>query len=156
MNNIFAKNHWHDSDTRIRMSQTFDRDEEITVKGEKVKITEWINAEEPNDIYYQLDKYGCLDKITTDKKALYADFKELVTLRDLQDIQVKANNMWAKLPIDIREKFNHDVNQFASQGLDWLKGEIGKEQKLLDEINKPTNIKNAEPSNSQNPKNTGD
>lgn len=116
---------------RPRTPQIFDREEKVEIKGQKVKIVDYIQEAESNDIYYNLDKYGCLDRITVDKEKLFGDFQDFVSLRDIQDKMVKAQNMWNTLPLDVREKFNHDMMQFAAQGEDWLKNEIKKEMKLF-------------------------
>lgn len=119
--------------------QNFDREEKIEIKGQKVKIVDFIQEEESNDIYYNLEKYGCLDRLSLNKEQLYADFNEYISLRDIQDKIVKADNMWSSLPLDIREKFNNDKNLFANTGLDWLKDEIQKEIKSLEPNETETN-----------------
>lgn len=116
---------------RPRNPQLFNREETVEIKGHKVKIVDYIQEAESNDIYYNLEKYGCLDRITVDKQKLYGEFKEFISLRDIQDKMVKAENMWNTLPLDIREKFNNNMAEFASQGEEWLKNEIKKEMKIL-------------------------
>lgn len=129
--------------------QNFDREEKIEIKGQKVKIVDFIQEEESNDIYYNLEKYGCLDKLTLNKEQLYADFNEYISLRDIQDKIVKADNMWGNLPLDIREKFNNDKNLFANTGMEWLKDEIQKEIKLIQPGKQPTNKPGKQPTNQE-------
>lgn len=93
--------------------------------GEKINIYDQIQAAtEDTDIYQTLEKYGSIKPLEVDKKALYAEFNELLDKRDLHNQEIKAQNMWDKLPYKVREQFHNDKLEFMENGQKWLEKEV--------------------------------
>lgn len=120
--------------------QTFDPAKNIiNKKGQLINLYDFIQENrEDTELYPTLEKYGCIDKIIVDKKAIYANFQELMGMREMHEQERKANALWESLPIDIRKEFNNDRLSFMQHGEEWLKGKIKAEQKAA-EANKLTN-----------------
>lgn len=114
---------------RERAQQSFDKDNiTLTKAGKTFNLYDAIQeAREDTEIYATLEKYGCIDRMILDKEAVYADFGELKTLRDLKDQQIKAQNMFYNLPLETRNKFNNDMNLFVKEGEKYVKGLIDEE-----------------------------
>lgn len=119
--------------------QTFDPAKNvINKKGQKINLYDFIQENrEDTEIYPTLEKYGCIDKIIVDKPKIYAEFKELMNLRDIHEQERKANNLWESLPFDIRKEFGNDRLNFMQNGKQWLEGKIKAELKTA-EANKLT------------------
>lgn len=114
---------------RERAQQSFDKDNIMLTKaGKTFNLYDAIQeAREDTEIYATLEKYGCIDRMMLDKEAVYADFGELKTLRDLKDQQIKAQEMFYNLPLETRSKFNNDMNLFVKEGEKYVKGLIDEE-----------------------------
>lgn len=121
-------------------SQTFDPEKNVIKrKGQTINLYDFIQENrEDTEIYPTLEKYGSIDKIIVDKPKIYADFQELMSLRDIHEQEQKANELWESLPFDIRKEFSNDRLNFMQNGETWLKNKISAEQKA-EEANKLTN-----------------
>lgn len=119
--------------------QTFDPEKNvINKKGQMINLYDFIQENrEDTEIYPTLEKYGCLDKIVVDKPKIYADFQELMGLRDMHDQERTAQKLWESLPIDIRKEFGNDRLNFMQHGEKWLRGKIEADAKRA-EAKKPT------------------
>ena len=123
---------------RTRKAQTFDKDNIfIEMKGQKINIYQMIQeAREDTEIYPTLEKYGCIEKLGIDPKKVYSEMKELSDITDLRQIyqaKEKADKMWEKLPIEVREQFNNNAHEFMQNGEKWLKDEIAKQTKPVEQ-----------------------
>lgn len=118
---------------RERKAQEFDK-EKITLKkaGKEYNVYDAIQeAREDTEIYPTLEKYGCLDKLMLDKEMTLADFKDYsgyADLRDLKNQQIKAQEMFYNLPLETRQHFNNDINQFVKDGKSYVENLIKEEQ----------------------------
>lgn len=79
------------------------------------------------DIYKTMEKYGSLERMTIDKKQVYADISEIKDLRSLYEQDKKSKEIWLNLPLEIRQQFNNDRFMFAKDGENWLKEKIKAE-----------------------------
>lgn len=128
-------------------AQTFDpKKNVINKKGQKINLYDFIQENrEDTELYPTLEKYGCIDKIIIDKPKVYAEFKQLMGLREMHEQEKRANELWEALPFDIRKEFANDKLNFMQNGENWLKTKIADEQKAAkaDQIQiKPTEVKN--------------
>lgn len=127
---------------RERHSQEFDK-EKITLKkaGKEFNVYDAIQeAREDTEIYPTLEKYGCLDKIMLNKELTLADFKEYkgyADLRDIKEQQIKANEMFYNLPLETRQHFNNDINQFVKDGEKYINELIKQEQAQKTTVTEP-------------------
>lgn len=115
---------------RQRMSQDFDR-EKITIKkaGIEYNVYDKIQeAREDTEIYPTLEKYGCLDRLQLDAEKMYGDFTAFKDLRTMKDQQIKAEEMFYQLPLEVRQHFNNDMSLFMKDGEKWLKNKIESEK----------------------------
>lgn len=104
-----------------RAQQSFDRKNIFVEKmGKKVNCYDAIQeAREDTEIYSVLERYGCIDKIIVDKPTLYNDVREiqaLGNLREIKNMEIKAQNAFYALPIEERKKFNNDYKDFIKNG----------------------------------------
>ena len=113
----------------------FDINESVMKAGEKYVYYDRIQqARADTEIIPTLEKYGCIDKMTVNKELLYADITNMNTeYRSLKDACLKADEMWNKLPAEIKEKFENNRDIFMRDGESWLKSEIEKEQPKVEQ-----------------------
>ena len=119
------------SELRERKQQYFDKDTiTITMSGKTYNMYDSIQeAREDTEIYPTLEKYGCLDPIMVNKEQMYLDLRGWKTdARSLTEMTMKADEMWNKLPHDIKAKFENNRDIFMRDGEKWLKSEIEKEK----------------------------
>lgn len=114
------KNHYA---PRVRHQQKYDRKKIfITQAGNTYNVYDRIqeNAED-TDIYKTLEKYGTIESMKKyDHAAVQTEFTEYMSLMDLKEKQIKANNMWNALPAGVREIFKNDKYNFLQNGQEWL------------------------------------
>lgn len=108
---------------RKRMSQSFDKDNiTLTKAGKTFNVYDKIQeGREDTEIYPTLEKYGCIDRMMLDHQGIYDDFTRYGTLRDLKEQQKMAEQMFYDLPIETRQVFNNDINQFMKDGQKYVK-----------------------------------
>ncbi len=124
-------------DPRERKQQAFDREVIHVIKcGQKVNVYDSIQAaSEDTDIYETLEKYGSIENMQKyNGEEIKQDFDEYISLQDLQERTNKAQNMWAKLPAGVREKFHNDIYEFLQKAPKWLEEEA---KKIKDAIKTP-------------------
>lgn len=114
---------------RTRMAQTFDKDTiTLTKAGKAFNVYDKIQENrEDTEIYPTLEKYGCIDRMMLDTRGVYADFQEFKGLREMKEQQIKADEMFNSLPLDVRIQFQNDKNLFMRNGEKWIKELINKE-----------------------------
>lgn len=111
-------------DWRERKQQSFDLNK-ITVKKAGVEYNQYDfiqqNREDTEPIE-TLKKYGCLEgHIQMDPNKMYGDFTGLSDLRGVLDAKLKAEELFYNLPLEDRQHFNNDINQFTKDGAKYLK-----------------------------------
>lgn len=135
---------------RTRMAQSFDKNSiTLTKAGKTYNVYDKIQENrEDTEIYPTLEKYGCIDRMMLDTQGVYADFQEFKGLREMKDQQIKADEMFYSLPLDVRIQFQNDKNLFMRDGEKWIKSKIDEAKKEADkiaELYKPVeNVKPAE------------
>jgi hypothetical protein len=114
---------------RTRMAQTFDKDTiTLTKAGKTFNVYDKIQENrEDTEIYPTLEKYGCIDRMMLDTQGVYADFQEFKGLREMKEQQIKADEMFNSLPLDVRLQFQNDKNLFMRDGEKWVKKLIDKQ-----------------------------
>lgn len=107
--------------------------------GKEYDIQEYIEAgREDTEIKVVLEKYGCLKPLEKDISGIYADFTEYNDLRTTLDKAKKANNMWAEMPVDIKNEFNNSIEEFIDRGQEWAKRKMEKMSKPAEQpVEKP-------------------
>lgn len=120
----------------------FNKDLRVTKAGKTFKMYDAIQeANVDTDIYEVARKYGMVGAETEcaemymrkNLQNLTEDMQEFQDLRAVLDKQIKAQNMWNDLPLELKKQFNHNVNEFMEQGPAWLEKE---NQKWQEEIKK--------------------
>lgn len=121
---------------RTRMAQSFDKDSIILTKaGKTFNVYDKIQENrEDTEIYPTLEKYGCIDRMMLNTQGVYADFQEFKGLREMKDQQIKADEMFNSLPLDVRIQFQNDKNLFMRDGEKWIKSKIDEEKKKADAL----------------------
>lgn len=113
---------------RHRKQQSFDKDNIFIKRGSKmINMYQMIQeGREDTEIEPTLKKYGCLEgNIAVDNKKMLADFSEMQDFRGINDMAIKAKEMFYDLPLATRQKFNNDINTFTKEGKAYV-------QKLVD------------------------
>lgn len=110
---------------RIVKQQTFDRAKITQTKcGQTYNVYDAIQAANVDtDIYEVITKYKC----TTDQalqimqerggiKGIFGDIREMQskceTIADLMNLQQKYQTEWQNLPLEIRNKYGHNLQKF--------------------------------------------
>lgn len=115
---------------RERKSQSFDIDRTIKKGNKTFKVYDAIQeAREDTEIYPTLEKYGCIEKLVMDTGKVYADFRAFKDLKNMQDQQKAAMELWNSLPYDVRKEFNNNMHTFADNGEEYLKKKLAEQQK---------------------------
>lgn len=128
---------------RERKQQSFDKNNITLVKaGKEFNVYDWIQeGREDTEIYPTLEKYGCIDRMMLDHQGIYDDFTKYGELRSLKEQQMMANDMFYNLPLEVRQKFNNDINVFIKDGEKFVKElvdkdiELARKQKEQEKIN---------------------
>lgn len=123
--------------TRERMSKAFDREKIHIIKcGQKINVYDAIQeANQDTDIYKTLEKYGSIDSMYDyNREKIQMEFDDYISLMDLQDKKIAADNMWLGLPAGVREKFQNNKEKFLQEGQKWLQdladAEMQKQQEM--------------------------
>lgn len=121
------------------MQQTFNKNNiTLTKAGETFNVYDRIQeGRKDTEIYPTLEKYGCLPTAMTNEDALeylksnVSEFSQKFDLRDVQQMNLKAQEIFYKLPLEIRNKFDNDIGRFAKEGEKFTKNYI-KEQEAIE------------------------
>lgn len=116
---------------RKRMSQTFDKEKIVLKKaGETINVYDYIQSNrEDTELKPTLEKYGCIPTQNIDLNKTAGDFTQLNDMRTMLEQQKKAVEMWNGLPIDVRQSFNNNINDFVENGEKWVQNKIKEVQK---------------------------
>lgn len=115
------------NDWRERKAQEFDKDKiTVTMAGKTYNQYDKIQeAREDTEILETLKKYGCIEgHIIEDPNKMYADFTGLTDLRGIKDAQLKAEELFYNLPLEDRQYFNNNINEFTLNGKEYLEKKI--------------------------------
>lgn len=116
---------------REKKAKEFNRENIFIEKaGVKYNVYDMIQeAREDTEIVPTLEKYGCLEgHMQIDPQKMYADFTGLSDLRGILDAKINAENLFYKLPIEERQHFNNDINQFTKNGKSYFENKIKEAQ----------------------------
>lgn len=115
-------------------AQSFDREKIFVTKGgHKFNVYDMIQeANVDTDIYEVMKKYHCMEdeaiEIMQAKggiKGVYGEFVELqesiTGFADIQRVQQRAEQMFNELPVDIRQKYGHNLEKFLDDVEVWKK-----------------------------------
>lgn len=90
------------------------------------------------EIIPTLQKYGCLEgHIGIDNSKMFGDFTQLTDLRGVLDAKNKAEDMFYALPLDIRQDFNNNINDFTKNGAKYFAKKMEEEQAKLKQKQEP-------------------
>lgn len=106
-----------------RVQQNFDKDNIYIKKaGKKLNVYKMIQAaNEDLNIYDVIEKYGSLKKMEMDVTGIYGDYQRIMGLRDIIEANKQADVMWMSLPLDVRNKFKNNKQNFMQNGESYLK-----------------------------------
>lgn len=108
----------------------------IKMAGKDINLRKMIHKNAENTgIYEQIELYGLnpIQPISIEDTVM--DFTKVTgDLRSVIDKGLKAREMFKNLPIEVRQKFNHDPEQFMSEGPAWLEEQHKKILKRQEEI----------------------
>lgn len=120
-----------------RNAQSFDKDNIFTEKaGIKFNNYEAIQAaREDTEIYPTLEKYNSIEQAsnimnrgTPELEGYGTDIRGITNLRDIFELQNKADKLWLNLPLDVREAFGHSKETMCKDGVNILNNIIKKKQ----------------------------
>lgn len=122
----------------LRLDQTIDQQAEIDSYLEETKIENIIRRAsiDPN----------IAERIAPNLGGGIQDFTEMPhTLAEMQNIQIRAEQIWEEVPKEIKLKFDNDVDKFiASFGtVEWAKN-LGIYEKKKDEAETPKPVEKTE------------
>lgn len=108
----------------------YDRKNIFWIKaGKKENIYDHIQASRGDtEIYPTLEKYGCIDRMKLDGEAVYAEYTEMMNMRDIFELQKKGEEIWQGLPLETRKDFGNNKEEFIKHGEEYLLKKIKKEQ----------------------------
>lgn len=113
-------------DEHKREQQKFDIKKTYFIrKGKKINVYDFIQSNrEDTEIIPTLRKYGNLKPMEVDYEGMYETFTEKIGLREVLDLNRKAEEMFDSLPAEIKVQFNNDKYEFAEKGQAWLNEKI--------------------------------
>jgi len=120
---------------RERKAQSYDpKSIFIERMGKKINLFDLIQeSKEDSEITTCLKKYGCIEPLGVDLKKTYENFIEIQDLRDIYDAKKRADQLWDTLPLEIKQEFNGNANEFMNKGEQWLKDKIAKETEPVEQ-----------------------
>lgn len=123
---------------REKKQQAFDPNNIfIEQAGKKKNVFQMIQeAREDTELMPTLLKYGSIDRMILDEKEMFGEFQIMHELRDIYDQQKQAEKMFYNLPIEVRQEFNNNIQDFVNNGEKYLQKIINeKEQKPVETEN---------------------
>lgn len=114
----------------------------IKMAGKELDMRKMIHKNAENTgIYEQIELYGLnpiqpisIEETVMDYTAVAGD------LRSAMDKGIQARNLFRNLPLEVRQKFNHDPEQFMREGPAWMEEQykqILKKQETLKQQPQP-------------------
>ena len=108
----------------------------IKMAGKELDLRKMIHKNAENTgIYEQIELYGLnpIQPISVEETVM--DFTKVAgDLRSVIDKGLKAREMFKNLPIEVRQKFNNDPEQFMREGPSWLEEQHKQILKKQEEI----------------------
>lgn len=110
----------------------------IKMAGKELDLRKMIHKNAENTgIYEQIELYGLnpiqpisIEETVMDYTAVAGD------LRSVMDKGLKARELFKNLPLEVRQKFNHDPEQFMREGPTWLEDQHKQILKRQEELKK--------------------
>lgn len=127
-------------DKRTKVAQNFDK-EKIQIKrgGKKINLYEFIQENGVdcaiNDV---INKYGTgvgINKIQKTPEEIIADFSDYNDLMTFKNRELKANEMFNSLPVNIKQQFNNSKQEFMDKGLKWAENLVSKAKTKAEQAN---------------------
>lgn len=120
---------------REKITQSFDLKKISFLRaGKPVNLYNYIQENtKDTDIYQVLEKYGCLDTLELSNEMIFGEFEKVMDLRDIYEQDQEFKNLWNSLPLKVRNAFNNNRLNFMKNGENWLKEQIAKEQKPIEQ-----------------------
>lgn len=108
----------------------------IKMAGKELDLRKMIHKNAENTgIYEQIELYGLnpiqpisIEETVMDYTAVAGD------LRSVMDKGIKARELFKNLPLEVRQKFNHDPEQFMREGPAWLEDQHKQILKRKEEL----------------------
>lgn len=141
---------------RVRVQQSFDKEKIFVYKqGDKINCFDAIQAANVDtNIYDVMQKYHCqeneameLMKARGGEQGIYTDIVELQNqIKDIGDVQAvaqKAQELFAQLPAEIKNKYGNDLTAFFKEQkkVKEAKEKAAEELKKQQEIKTQTEVK---------------
>lgn len=108
----------------------------IKMAGKEWDLRKMIHKNAENTgIYEQIELYGLnpIQRISVEETVM--DFTKVTgDLRSVIDKGIKARELFKNLPLEIRQKFNHDPEKFMREGPTWLENQHKQILKKQEEI----------------------
>lgn len=108
----------------------------IKMAGKELDLRKMIHKNAENTgIYEQIELYGLnpIQPISIEETIM--DYTTVAgDLRSVMDKGLKARELFKNLPLEIRQKFNHDPEQFMREGPAWLEEQHKQILKKQEEI----------------------
>ncbi|MDR1452412.1 MAG: hypothetical protein LBJ25_00345 [Candidatus Margulisbacteria bacterium] len=95
----------------------------IKMAGQEIDVREWIQANNVDtDIYETLEKYGVIKT----PKLGQEQYGEIAThdLRSAINLANSTKDLWENLPLDVRQEFNHNIDEFIEKGNKWAQNKM--------------------------------
>lgn len=113
----------------------------IKMAGKELDLRKMIHKNAENTgIYEQIELYGLnpIQPISIEETVM--DYTEIAgDLRSVMDKGLKARELFKNLPLEIRQKFNHDPEQFMREGPAWLEDQHKQILKKQEELQQQQN-----------------
>lgn len=84
---------------------------QVETVGESLTQQHFAKEQDVRNIIKQYDRTGLISNVQRGI-AQYGDFSEVNEYREAMDIVINANNTFAKLPSDVRQRFGNDAGAF--------------------------------------------
>lgn len=97
--------------------------------GQKQNVYDLIQqAREDTEIYPTLEKYGSIQRMIMDVPTVYAEFDEMMDMRDMFEQRKRAEEIWYNIPIEERQEFGDNMEEFVRNGKKWFESKLAKLQ----------------------------
>lgn len=108
----------------------------IKMAGKELDLRKMIHKNAENTgIYEQIELYGLNPVQPISIEETVMDYTTVAgDLRSVMDKGLKARELFKNLPLEIRQKFNHDPEQFMREGPAWLEDQHKQIIKRQEEI----------------------
>lgn len=140
---------------RTKVVQNFDK-EKIMVKNAAGEFNQYDRIQEglgDTEIYTVLSRYNCTvdeakERMKSNLKEIHGIFDMDTKFVDVVQANLKAEEQFNLLPLDVRDKFGNSVERFLKEGKSYIEEEIKKQNELKNPIiNNPIKAEEGEVEN---------